>query len=343
MYDTHTISFPGLGIPEFTVNETAFTVFGMQIKWYGVILTVGILSALFLFFYNARKREGLPEDHLYNVALFTVPIAIIGARVVYVATRWDIYRGDFLKMLNIREGGLAIYGGIIFGALTVLVYSKVCKLSFLKIADAVAPAVMLGQAIGRWGNFCNGEAFGSSAHVETLFCRMMVDGRATHPTFLYESLWNAVGLVLLLFVFYRRKKFDGEIFFLYIGWYGFGRTFIELLRTDSLYLFGNVKFSVVVGICSVILSVVGMFVLSRREKHLRAEPTYTAKFRAASVEAVPDERLAEEVAAEDAENAENAENAEESAAEKSAAEPAEEEPAAEPTEESPSDETPPQE
>ncbi len=295
MYETHTISFPGLGIPEFTVNETAFTVFGIEIKWYGVILTVGILSALLLFFYNARKREGLPEDHLYNVALLTVPIAIVGARLVYVVTRWDIYKGNFLKMINIREGGLAIYGGIIFGALTVLVYSKVCKLSFLKLADAIAPAVMLGQVIGRWGNFVNGEAFGSSKNVETLFCRMVVDGEATHPTFLYESLWNLVGLLLLLFVFYRRKKFDGEIFFLYIGWYGFGRTFIELLRTDSLYLFGNVKFSVVVGICSVILSVVGIIVFSRRENRLRNEPTYTAKFHTASVEAVPDENLAEEL------------------------------------------------
>ena len=284
----HTISFPGLGIPEFTVNETAFTLFGLEVKWYGVILTFGILCALTLFYYLARKVEDLPENHLYNLALFTVPLGIIGARVIYVANRWDYYAGDIGKMINIREGGLAIYGGIIFGALTVFVYSRVTKLSFLKVADSVAPAVMVGQLIGRWGNFVNGEAYGSSAHVDTLFCRMVVDGKVAHPTFLYESLWNLVGLLILLFVFYRRKKFDGQIVCLYVGWYGFGRTFIELLRTDSLYI-GKAKFSVLVGICSVILCVVGLLALSARAKRLNAESTYTSKFSAASVETVSEE------------------------------------------------------
>ena len=291
----HTISFPGLGIPEFTINETAFSLFGLEVKWYGVILTFGILCALLLFYYYARKVEDLPENHLYNLALFTVPLGIVGARVIYVATRWEYYAGDIGKIINIREGGLAIYGGIIFGALTVFVYSRITRLSFLKVADAVAPAVMVGQLIGRWGNFMNGEAYGSSAHVETLFCRMMVDGEATHPTFLYESLWNLVGVLLLCLIFYRRKKFDGEIVCLYIGWYGFGRTFIEMLRTDSLYLIGNetskfsIKFSVFVGICSVILCVAGLLVFSRRAKRLNAEATYTAKFSAASVETVAEE------------------------------------------------------
>ena len=291
----HTIAFPGLGIPEFQVNETAFTMFGLEIKWYGVILTFGILCALLLFYYLARKVEDLPENHLYNLALFTVPIGIIGARVIYVATKWDYYAGDIGKIINIREGGLAIYGGIIFGALTVFIYSRVTRLSFLKVADSVAPAVMVGQLIGRWGNFFNGEAYGDSAHVDTLFCRMVVDGKVAHPTFLYESLWNLVGVLLLLLIFYRRKKFDGQIVCLYVGWYGFGRTFIEMLRTDSLYLIGDanskfsVKFSVFVGICSVILCVIGLLLLSRRAKRLNAETTYTSKFSAASVETVAEE------------------------------------------------------
>ena len=291
----HTIAFPGLGIPEFQINETAFTMFGLEIKWYGVILTFGILCALLLFYYYASKVEGLPENHLYNLALFTVPLGIVGARVIYVATKWDYYAGDIGKIINIREGGLAIYGGIIFGALTVLVYSRVTKLSFLKVADSVAPAVMVGQLIGRWGNFMNGEAYGTSPHVDTWLFRMVVDGKVAHPTFLYESLWNLVGLLLLLLIFYRRKKFDGEIVCLYVGWYGFGRTFIEMLRTDSLYLIGDatskfsIRFSVFVGICSVILCVVGMLILSRRAKRLNAETTYTAKFSAASVETVPEE------------------------------------------------------
>ena len=288
MINMHTISFPGLGIPEFQVHETAFTLFGMEVKWYGVILTFGILCALCLFYYLSRKVEKLPENHLYNLALFTVPIGIIGARVIYVVTEWEHYAGDIGKIINIREGGLAIYGGIIFGGLTVFTYCRIAKLSFLKVADSVAPAVMLGQLIGRWGNFMNGEAYGVSAHVDTLFCRMMVDGKATHPTFLYESLWNLIGLLLLLLIFYRRKKFDGEIVCLYVGWYGFGRTFIEMLRTDSLYLIGDIKFSVFVGICSVILCVIGLLVFSRRAKTLNAEATYTSKFSAASLETVPE-------------------------------------------------------
>ena len=291
----HTISFPGLGIPEFTINETAFTMFGLEVKWYGVILTFGILCALMLFYYLARKVEDLPENHLYNLALFTVPIGIIGARVIYVATKWEYYAGDIGKIINIREGGLAIYGGIIFGALTIFVYTRFTKLSFLKVADSVAPAVMVGQIIGRWGNFMNGEAHGESANIANLFCRMMVDGKPYHPTFFYESFWNLVGLLLILLLFYRRKKFDGEIFCLYVGWYGFGRTFIEMLRDDSLYLIGDetskfsIKFSVFVGICSVILCVIGLLVLSRRGKRLNAEATYTAKFSAASVETVAEE------------------------------------------------------
>lgn len=298
MNGPHTIAFPGLGL-SFEVDPVAFTMFGLEIKWYGVILTVGIFCALVLFYWYARKREELPEDHLYNLALFTIPIAIIGARFVYVATKWDQYKGSLSDIINIRQGGLAIYGGILFGALTIFVYTRITKLSTLKVMDAVAPAVMVGQIIGRWGNFFNAEAYGYSEGVENLFCRMEITdmyGKTVvcHPTFLYESLWNLVGVLLLCLLFYRHKKFDGEIICLYIGWYGFGRTFIELLRTDSLYLFGSVKFSVFVGICSVILCVIGLPVLSRREKRLQAEATYTAKFRSASVETVGEEPAAEE-------------------------------------------------
>lgn len=289
----HTIAFPGLGL-SFEINSVAFTLFGLEIKWYGVIITTGILCALLLFYRYAKKVEGLPEDHLYNLALFTIPIAIIGARFVYVATKWEQYKGSFSDIINIRQGGLAIYGGIIFGALTIFLYTRITKLSTLKAMDAVAPAVMVGQIIGRWGNFFNAEAYGSSANVETFFFRMEITdayGRTVvcHPTFLYESLWNLAGLLLICLLFYRRKKFDGEIICLYIGWYGFGRTFIELLRTDSLYLIGNLKFSVFVGICSVILSIIGLTVLSRRAKRLHAEATYTAKFRSAMVETVAEE------------------------------------------------------
>ena len=290
MNGTHTIAFPGFGL-SFEVDPVAFTLFGLEIKWYGVIITVGILCALLLFYRYAKKVEGLPEDHLYNLALFTIPLAIIGARFVSVATKWDQYKGSISDIINIRQGGLAIYGWIIFGALTIFVYTRITKLSTLKVMDAVAPAVMVGQIIGRWGNFVNAEAYGDSANVETLFCRMVITdayGRTVvcHPTFLYESLWNLVGVLLLCLIFYRHKKFDGEIICLYVGWYGFGRTFIEFLRTDSLYLIGDLKFSVFVGICSVILCIVGLLLLSKRAKRRKAGATYTAKFRSASVETV---------------------------------------------------------
>ena len=217
MNDMHTVAFPGLGL-EFEINSVAFTLAGIEVKWYGILITIGICLALFMFYRYAKNKEGLPEDHLYNLALITVPVSIVGARVMYVVTEWDRYRGDFLKMINIREGGLAIYGAIIFGIITVYTYSRITKLSTLKLMDAAAPAVMIGQAIGRWGNFMNAEAYGYSPGVETLPWRMEITdslGRVTvaHPTFLYESLWNFVGILLIYLIFYKKKKFDGQILF----------------------------------------------------------------------------------------------------------------------------------
>lgn len=284
------VNFPGLGL-HFELNPVAFTLFGVEVRWYGVILTLGIVAAFLYFYLRATKTEKIDPDHLYNMALFTVPLGIIGARFIYVITKWDEYKGDFFKIINIRGGGLAIYGAIIFGGLTVFVYCRVRKLSFLQIADALAPGVMLGQAIGRWGNFVNAEAYGSSTNVGKLFCRMEIDGVCYHPTFFYESLWNVVGFLLINLIFYKRKKANGQIFFVYLGWYGFGRAWIELLRTDSLYIVGNIKFSVVVGILSVIASVIGLVLLSRYAKKEQADAealTYKPKFAKASVVNEPD-------------------------------------------------------
>lgn len=295
----HTVSFPGLGL-SFALDPVAFSIGDLEIKWYGVIITFGIVCAFLLFYRYAKFKEGLPEDHLYNLALFTIPIAIIGARFVYVATSWEQYKGDFMKIMNIRGGGLAIYGAVIFGALTVIIYSKITKLNALKLMDAVAPAVMVGQAIGRWGNFVNAEAYGYSPGVENLPWRMEITdalGNVTvaHPTFLYESLWNVVGILLIYFLFYPKKKFDGQIILLYLGWYGFGRAWIELLRTDSLYVFGGrVKFSVLVGILSVGICIVGMIVLSRRAKRMHEQATYTSKFESIKVQTIPEEETEQE-------------------------------------------------
>lgn len=308
MNDMHTVAFPGLGL-SFEINSVAFNIFGIEVKWYGIIITTGICLALFMFYTYAKKKEGLPEDHLYNLALITVPVAIIGARAMYVVTEWDRYQGDFMKMINIREGGLAIYGAIIFGIITVYTYSRITKLSTLKLMDAAAPAVMIGQAIGRWGNFMNAEAYGYSPGVENLPWRMEITdalGNVTvaHPTFLYESLWNVVGILLIYLIFYKKKKFDGQIIFTYLGWYGFGRMWIEMLRTDSLYLFKGllgetIKISVFIGAVSVIVSIIGMTVLARKAKAKAEKEAYTPKFASVKVETVEEAELPAEEASEE--------------------------------------------
>lgn len=319
------IKFPGLGI-ELTVNETAFTLFGLEIKWYGVIITTGILLAFLLFYYLAVKKEMLDADSVYNITLLVMPIAIIGARFVYVITEWDRFKGKgFLNMINIRQGGIAIYGAIIFGLATVLVYNKIKKQSSLSMLDALAPAVMVGQIIGRWGNFVNAEAYGWSEGVENLPWRMelehvYIDGylqrdiHCVHPTFLYESLWNALGLALILIFLYRKKKFNGEIFFAYIGWYGLGRAYIETLRADSLYIVGTLKFSVFVGIVCVIAAIIGEIVLYRRHKEEVSEMSdyksefATVKLALSKEENALDDSVFEEAESEEAEEIEETED-----------------------------------
>ncbi len=237
------LSFPGLGIGEFDVNSEAFSLFGISVAWYAVIITFGMICA-FIYAWSQAKKIGITLDDLCDFTIFTVPIGIIGARLYYVLTSLDKF-DSFIDVINIRNGGLAIYGGIIAGAATVFVMSKIKKIDFLALADCVAPGVLLAQGIGRWGNFMNGEAFGAETDS---FLRMGVQniisqktfGTAemvyVHPTFLYESLWNILGVVLVyLYSRYLHKKYDGELFIMTFGWYGFGRMFIEGLRMDSLY------------------------------------------------------------------------------------------------------------
>ena len=288
---TNLIKFPGLGL-EFNIKETAFTLLGLEIKWYGIIITTGIMLAFLLFYYLGTKKEMIDPDTIYNIVLMVLPISIIGARFFYVVTTWETdFKGTgFLNIINIRNGGIAIYGAIIFGLATVLIYNKIRRTSSLSMLDALAPAVMVGQIIGRWGNFVNAEAYGVSDGIEKLPWRMWletvrIDGilqkdmHLVHPTFLYESLWNLLGLVLILTLLYRKKKFDGEIFFAYIGWYGLGRSYIETLRADSLYLVGSLRFSVVVGISCVIAAVIGLIVLSKKYKEEALEMTeYKSEF-----------------------------------------------------------------
>lgn len=292
------IAFPQFGW-EFNINSTAiedlFGIEGFNVQWYGVILSLGIVCAFLLFYRLAVKKEQINADSVYNITLLAVPSAIIGARVVYVATRWEHYKGTgFMNIINIRNGGIAIYGAIIFGLAVVLIYNKIKKTPALSMLDALAPAVMLGQVIGRWGNFVNAEAYGWSAGIDKLPWRMELDNvyvdgvsigtACVHPTFLYESLWNAIGLAIILFVLYRKKKFNGEMFFAYMGWYGLGRAFIEYLRADSLYIGNTFKFSIVVGVICVIAAIIGEIILFKKNKNEASElAEYKSAFSAVAV------------------------------------------------------------
>lgn len=250
------VSFPGLGL-SFELDRVAFSVFGKEIYWYALIIVSGFLLAVLY----GRKRAsefGLKKDDLLDMLLYAVPIAILCARAYYVIFNFGLYRNDPIHMLYIWEGGIAIYGAIIGSLVTVLVFCKKRNLPLGGMLDIGALGLLIGQSIGRWGNFVNREAFGG---VTDLPWRMELYDVASHgticvhPTFLYESLWNALGFVLLHF-YSKKRKFSGEIFWLYAAWYGLGRAFIEGLRTDSLYFFGSgIRISQLIGIISFVAAI----------------------------------------------------------------------------------------
>ena len=241
-YRDAAISFPFLG-EDFVINPpTHITVFGRSIYWYGIIIGLGFLLAE-MYALKRSKQFGLTQDNILDMLICAVPSAIIGARLYYVVFNPDEYfgAGKWGNVVKIWEGGLAIYGGIIFAVAATIIVCRVRKIPLLPMLDIGGLGLLIGQAVGRWGNFMNREAFGRTTEV---FCRMglTLPGQETiyvHPTFLYESIWNAVGFVILHFVSKKWRKFDGQIFIMYIGWYGLGRFFIEGLRTDSLYILGT--------------------------------------------------------------------------------------------------------
>jgi len=285
------VSFPGLGIEPFHM-EREFEVFGRPIAWYGVIICFGIILAVCYGLFRAKHNENISVDTITDLALFLVPFGILGARVYYVlfyglsqyivkgkgffGNLW----GTFRNCIAIWEGGIAIYGAIIAGFIVILVFCRVKKLKVMKVLDLAAPSVMIGQLIGRWGNFVNVEAYGSATtlpwrmgiHVaDPLFENSAEMGRwvkeiYVHPTFLYESLWNLLGFAIVNMI-YRKKKFDGQIFYFYIGWYGFGRMLIEGLRTDSLYI-GSFRVSQLIGFATFAIGTfisVLLYVKSKRD------------------------------------------------------------------------------
>ena len=237
------ISFPGLfGDWEFNPDPIAIHI-GHGVYWYGIILACAMLAGLFLCMKQA-KRFGLTEDNVLDLVLWAVPCCILGSRIYYVIFYLDLYRNadgslDWGRIIAIWDGGLAIYGTVIAGALVVLIFTRVKKLRFAAMMDLAVMGLLLGQIIGRWANFINREAFGGLTDLPWRM-RLWVSASQyieVHPTFLYESLWNLVGLLLMLFVVTKGRRFDGENTWFYFLWYGLGRAWIEGLRTDSLYLF----------------------------------------------------------------------------------------------------------
>ncbi len=298
------VSFPGLGIEPFYMDRVAFSLGSIEVNWYGVIIAVGMLLAVLYALWHA-KTDGVKTDDVIDLALAVIIAGVVGARLYYVVMEWSDFCvtggtffenvwETFLRIINIPGGGLAIYGGIIGGVIAGYVVARVKKIHFGIIADIAGPSVLIGQILGRWGNFVNVEAFGGPTTLPWRMCsdevasdflrKGLVDAEGyqavlsgtlgAHPTFLYESLWNLLGLVLIT-VLYKKKKFPGQMFLTYIAWYGFGRMFIEGLRTDSLYI-GSLRVSQIVGAITFLLGVTLIIVgLVRQRKAVSLVETET--------------------------------------------------------------------
>ena len=283
--DLTEIQFPKLGWT-FHIDPTAFTIGSFNIQWYGIIIVLGLILAL-VYVLPRMKRFGLDADRAIDAIIGGVIGGIIGARAYYVLLRWDEYKGDIKAIFNTRNGGLAIYGGLIGAILVGLIICRIRKVKILPMLDAVSIGFLIGQGIGRWGNFVNQECFGSNTSSflgitggriqQTIIDQTAIGGemningnaamvwdKAVHPCFLYESVWCLLGF-LVLSTWSKRRKYDGQIFLMYMAWYGAGRFVIEGLRTDSL-MAGSLKFSQMLSALLVVVSVILQLVFFFRRK-----------------------------------------------------------------------------
>ncbi len=276
----NTVGFPNLGLGPFEIDPTAISLGPLRIQWYGVIIVCGmILAALYACF--RMKSISFSTDDFLDVALVCIPSGIVGARLYYVLTSLSSYT-SFWDVFKIWEGGLAIYGGIIGGLLGVIAVCRFKHQNLFAVLDCIAPGVMIGQFIGRWGNFVNAEAYGVIGHYDFLGREfdasflaegnpflMTVNGLPVHPTFLYESVWNLIGF-LLINAFWKKKKYNGEVLLEYLTWYGLGRSIIEGFRADSLYI-GSLRISQLLAFACFSVGIILLIVFAVRHRNTKNE------------------------------------------------------------------------
>lgn len=242
------------------MDRVAFSIFGIDIMWYGILMAVGMILGTLIAIKEA-KRVGIKEDYVLDLAIFAIPIGLLGARLYYVIFNWEYYSQNISQILNFRGGGMAIHGALIGGILTGYVFTKIRKIDFLKMADAVILGMPLAQSIGRWGNFINQEAHGGPTDLPW---GIMVDGVKVHPTFLYESVWD-LAIFIFLLVFRKKKKYEGQVIVYYIILYSLGRFFIEGLRTDSLMI-GPLKMAQVISLVGIIGGIISHIYLIKKNR-----------------------------------------------------------------------------
>lgn len=266
----YNVSFPGFGW-EFTINPVAFQIGNYKIYWYGIIIAVGMVLAMLYAFKTADRFE-INKDKLFNCVIVGLIFGVIGARLYYVFFEWDRYAGDLLKIIQIHDGGLAIYGGIIGALASGCLVAKLQKQKIMNILDLVALGFLIGQGIGRWGNFMNQEAFGTPTDLPWRMVSENTGGVGVHPCFLYESIWCLLGFVILHFVSKKFYKYHGQIFFMYMVWYGFERMIVEGLRTDSLYMHFSIfgytpRVSQVLSFAIMVLGIILLIIVGLRNKN----------------------------------------------------------------------------
>ena len=244
------------------MDPVAFRIFGIEIMWYGVFISLGVLLGIIIALRECR-RTGFKEDNLLDFLLVAIPIAIVGARAYYVIFSWDFYSQNLFEIINIRHGGLAIHGALIAGVIVGILFCKKRKINVLELLDIVIPSVILGQAIGRWGNYVNQEAYGGPTNLPW---GIIVNGQKVHPTFLYESVMNIIVFIFLLWFRKNKKTTHGQVFALYMILYSVVRFFVEGLRTDSL-MFMGMRVAQLISILSIIAGI-GLWIYLKKKKPL---------------------------------------------------------------------------